>query len=192
VRNYLQYFRRARFEWHPDDEYANPVQKLTACLAASLSALVAALRQPRRHSSGVPGTQYFSATSHSVRQSFLTYSWRNHGGLTVFGYPITERFEGGVSAINPRVAAFVLSSALASRRYDEEQRRSLRPAWPTPAARAMRHYYEPSGDAAKHDGQPVRKNCETSHRGDLGDYQTIDCKKSCHGDAAAFFYADFQ
>ncbi len=39
-----------------------------------------------------PATVYFSQTGHSVGAPFLSY-WRAHGGLPVYGYPITEAFD---------------------------------------------------------------------------------------------------
>lgn len=90
----VQYFERARFEWHPDDS-SNPIQlTLLGSELASVRGYPTAAAQPSNGDS----TQYFSATGHNVSKSFLTY-WGNHGGLTVFGYPITERFTE-VSAIN--------------------------------------------------------------------------------------------
>ncbi len=39
-----------------------------------------------------PQTVYFSQTGHNVGEPFLKY-WRAHGGLGVYGYPITEAFQ---------------------------------------------------------------------------------------------------
>jgi len=38
-----------------------------------------------------PGVLYFPATGHTLRGAFLDY-WNRYGGLTQFGYPITEEF----------------------------------------------------------------------------------------------------
>jgi thermitase len=38
-----------------------------------------------------PGAVYFPETGHTLRGVFLSY-WRAHGGLPVFGYPISEEF----------------------------------------------------------------------------------------------------
>ncbi len=90
----VQYFERARFELHSEDK-VNPVQ-LTRLGGNIVS---------RRSYNTSPATplkagdnQFFEATAHNVSKSFLSY-WRNHGGLTVFGYPLTERFDE-VSAID--------------------------------------------------------------------------------------------
>lgn len=39
-----------------------------------------------------PATVYFSQTGHNLGEPFLTY-WRAHGGLPVYGYPITDAFQ---------------------------------------------------------------------------------------------------
>ncbi len=39
-----------------------------------------------------PATVYFPQTGHNVGAPFLKY-WRAHGGLAVYGYPITEAFQ---------------------------------------------------------------------------------------------------
>src|SRR5438105_1275077 len=38
-----------------------------------------------------PGVQWFAATGHTLRSTFLAY-WTKYGGLAQFGYPITEEF----------------------------------------------------------------------------------------------------
>lgn len=90
----VQYFERAKFEWHPD-EADNPIQ-----LSRLGNEVAAARHYPTAAAppSNVDDTQFFDATGHNVSKSFLSY-WRNHGGLMVFGYPITERFQE-VSATN--------------------------------------------------------------------------------------------
>ncbi|MCM8746988.1 polysaccharide deacetylase family protein [Thermomicrobium sp. CFH 73360] len=47
--------------------------------------------QPARASSGPP-VVYFSATGHHLAEPFLSF-WRGHGGLRIFGYPISEAHE---------------------------------------------------------------------------------------------------
>jgi hypothetical protein len=43
----------------------------------------------------IPGQVYFPQTQHNLGGGFLEY-WRAHGGLPIFGYPMTEEFsEGG-------------------------------------------------------------------------------------------------
>jgi hypothetical protein len=73
-----QYFERARFEQH--HSLGNQV------ILGRLGALVhppGAAVQPKA------GYQFFPETGHNVSPTFLKY-WNDHGGLAVFGYPITE------------------------------------------------------------------------------------------------------
>lgn len=78
----VQYFQRARMEWHPD---ISQVQ---------LSLLGSILSQGRTFAT-VPPTQngpeirYFPATGHTVHHAFLAY-FNARGGLDQFGYPISE------------------------------------------------------------------------------------------------------
>jgi hypothetical protein len=39
-----------------------------------------------------PGLRYFAETGHGVREPFLSF-WEQHGGLFVFGYPISEEVQ---------------------------------------------------------------------------------------------------
>jgi Zn-dependent protease len=73
-----QYFERARFEMHPS--LGNQV------ILGRLGALVV---QPEEAAQPRPGAQFFAETGHNLSDSFLQY-WNDHGGLAVFGYPITE------------------------------------------------------------------------------------------------------
>ena len=73
-----QYFERARFEQHP-----------SLGDAVVLGRLGALLRQPGPPAQPKPGAQFFPQTGHNVSPTFLRF-WNEHGGLAVFGYPITE------------------------------------------------------------------------------------------------------
>ena len=78
----VQYFERARFEWHPEN--APPFNVLLGRLGLRLRPLdppVAAL----------PGAAYFPETGHNLGGAFLAY-WQQNGGLAVFGYPTSEEF----------------------------------------------------------------------------------------------------
>ena len=80
----VQYFQRAKFEWHPENHDAYQVQ--LALLGDNLGygkAPVPTVTNPR--------CVYFFETGHSVCDAFLDY-FRAHGGLDVFGYPITEYY----------------------------------------------------------------------------------------------------
>ena len=84
----VQYFQRARMEWHPE---VNQVQ---------LSLLGSILTQGRTFPIVPPaadGTDlhYFPETGHTVHHAFLAY-FNARGGLDHFGYPISEEtVEGG-------------------------------------------------------------------------------------------------
>jgi hypothetical protein len=74
-----QYFERARFELHPDTG--------AQVILGRLGVLV---RQPDPPAPPKEGAQYFPETGHNVSGSFLNF-WNQHGGLAVFGFPITEQ-----------------------------------------------------------------------------------------------------
>ena len=39
-----------------------------------------------------PGIRYFAETGHGVREPFLSY-WEQHGGLLIFGFPISDEVQ---------------------------------------------------------------------------------------------------
>ena len=83
----VQYFERARFEYHP--ELAGTQ------FETQLGLLNDALTAPRRpfandaHFPSVPQHRYFPETGHSVHFGFLQF-WESQGGLDRFGYPISQ------------------------------------------------------------------------------------------------------
>ena len=83
----VQYFERARFEYHP--ELAGTPYE------TQLGLLNDALTAPRRPFAGdtpfpsVPQHRYFPETGHSVHFGFLQF-WETQGGLDRFGYPISQ------------------------------------------------------------------------------------------------------
>jgi L,D-transpeptidase-like protein len=79
----VQYFERARFEYHPDD--------LGRDGQVQLSLLGRELTAGRNFPDGRPdgGTMYFPETRHTLSGKFLKY-WLKRGGLPIFGYPISE------------------------------------------------------------------------------------------------------
>jgi len=79
----VQYFQRARFEWHPDNPPDFQVQ--LSLLGDQLGLAGAVPIAP----TSAPNCQYFPETGHSVCGAFLSY-FRDNGGLDVFGYPISE------------------------------------------------------------------------------------------------------
>jgi hypothetical protein len=87
----VQYFERNRFEYHPEN---TPTYEV-------LLGLLGNQVTEERHSEEAfkptenkrfAGGLYFGETSHNLRGSFLAY-WEQNGGLSVYGYPISEEFE---------------------------------------------------------------------------------------------------
>lgn len=79
----VQYFERARFEYHPEN--TAPYDVLLGRLGVALHPLDPAV--PAR-----PGVVYFPQTGHHLGGAFLAY-WQQNGGLAVLGFPISEEFD---------------------------------------------------------------------------------------------------
>ncbi len=82
----VQYFERNRFEYHP--EFAGTTNEVLMGL------LGVDTTRGRTFPAGVSFTStatssYFNQTQHSLSGPFLKY-WQQHGGLAIFGYPISE------------------------------------------------------------------------------------------------------
>ncbi len=87
----MQWFERARFEWHP--EYGND-----GAVALGFFGVEAAQAEGRNLAAPpfarAPNNgqgQYFDQTSHNMAHGFALY-WQTHGGLAIYGYPISEEF----------------------------------------------------------------------------------------------------
>jgi L,D-transpeptidase catalytic domain len=82
----VQYFERARFEYHPEN--------LGKDGQIQLSLLGRELTAGRVFPDATPdlGTQYFPETKHTLSGKFLKF-WLKRGGLPVFGFPISEPFD---------------------------------------------------------------------------------------------------
>jgi hypothetical protein len=86
----VQYFERARFEWHPENR--PPFDVLLGLLGRTIT-------QGRENEppfrpappQTTPGYTYFRPTGHNLAPEFAPY-WKTHGGLPVYGYPISEAF----------------------------------------------------------------------------------------------------
>ena len=86
----VQYFERARFESHPENR--PPYDVLLGLLGRTITggreteqAFKSAMAL------ATPGNIYFPATGHNMPAQFAGY-WQAHGGLPVYGYPISEAF----------------------------------------------------------------------------------------------------
>lgn len=83
----VQYFERAEFELHPENQPPNDVEL----------SLLGTLRLASKYPMGNPTyadasmSGYFPQTQHTLTGRFLEY-WKMHGGLAQQGYPITEPF----------------------------------------------------------------------------------------------------
>ncbi|HEX5165036.1 MAG TPA: glycosyl hydrolase family 18 protein [Thermomicrobiales bacterium] len=90
----VQYFERARFEYHP--EFAGTE---FAVLIGHTGRWALAQRgmDPWETATGPKsGARYFEETGHNLGGAFQRY-WEANGGLMTFGYPITEEF----TEVNP-------------------------------------------------------------------------------------------
>ncbi|HEV7215282.1 MAG TPA: NBR1-Ig-like domain-containing protein, partial [Chloroflexota bacterium] len=87
----VQYFQRARFEYHPE---LVPGQQVQITL---LGDTLTKDQQPFSKSASFTSSAqhaYFPQTGHSVNFGFLQY-FNARGGITVFGYPISEELQVG-------------------------------------------------------------------------------------------------
>ncbi|MDQ2808755.1 MAG: hypothetical protein M3Z04_17900 [Chloroflexota bacterium] len=84
----VQYFERNRFEWHPEN--AAPYNVLLGLLGSD-SAAGRMGDAPFRRVVAPAVVRYFAQTGHTLGAEFAAY-WQDHGGLAVYGYPISEPF----------------------------------------------------------------------------------------------------
>lgn len=85
----VQYFERARFELHPD---MPPEHHVSLTLVGSL--LTHHRTDPPFQwlaESPDPARDFFPQSGHTLGGAFK-YAWHTHGGLEIFGYPISEEF----------------------------------------------------------------------------------------------------
>jgi photosystem II stability/assembly factor-like uncharacterized protein len=87
----VQYFERARFEYHPELA-GTPYEVLLGLLGNWVTAerRGEAPFQPAGPD-GRPGGVYFPETGHTMAPEFVGY-WQRNGGLPIYGYPISEPF----------------------------------------------------------------------------------------------------
>src|SRR5579862_7899191 len=80
----VQYFQRARFEYHP--EFAGTTYEVELGLLGDLTA-----SQTFDKATAQAGARFYPQTSHNLSGPFLTY-FDTRGGLDIFGYPTSEPF----------------------------------------------------------------------------------------------------
>lgn len=100
----VQYFERARFEYHPANTLAPDYAGLSHSEQLKRVVLLGLMGhewlqcQKRSFSAATPqpGQTFYSQTKHNLGGVFLQY-WQTHGGLFRFGYPISEP----IQEVNP-------------------------------------------------------------------------------------------
>jgi hypothetical protein len=93
-----QYFERNRFEYHPENR-GTPYEVLLGLLGDQLTETRRAAGEAPFNPVAnpyVPDVRYFGETGHTLRGDFRSY-WEAHGGLALYGFPISETF----SEVNP-------------------------------------------------------------------------------------------
>jgi len=89
----VQYFQKARIEWHPGNP--EPYRIQLGLLGDELGKREPPIPVTQVPPASDPNCRYFPETSHTVCLKFLDY-WNTTGGLDMFGYPITEyKIENG-------------------------------------------------------------------------------------------------
>ena len=83
----VQYFQRARMEWHPQNSASQRLQ--LGLLVDELGYRFPAARPNQIPSFNTALQQYFPETGHIVSYAFLKY-FREKGGVGIFGYPRSE------------------------------------------------------------------------------------------------------
>jgi hypothetical protein len=87
---------------YPDDSLLATVQAVPALLLRAYPIPPVSPESPVKAASEpaapIAGCDYFEATQHNVCDAFAEY-WQVHGGLEIFGYPLTEAFDDfGITA----------------------------------------------------------------------------------------------
>jgi hypothetical protein len=93
----VQYFERAVFELHPENQPPYNVL-LTPLGADALKAHYADGTPPGQTVNKATANQYFAQTGHVVGGGFWQY-WQRNGGLAKFGLPLTDEFSE-ISAVD--------------------------------------------------------------------------------------------
>jgi hypothetical protein len=113
-----QFFERAVLELHPDQADTPFLIQPAALgrLAAAGRAFAPAAEQP--------GTRYFPATSHTLREAFQVY-WEQRDGMLVLGLPLSEEFEAAAADGHRRAMQYFERAILAY--YPEDRTVRLEP-----------------------------------------------------------------
>lgn len=85
----VQYFERAVFEYHPEEQA--PYNVLLSQLGTFRYKELYPNDAPDQKVNNEAGSQLFPETGHSVGGKFLDY-WKTHGGLAQQGFPISDEF----------------------------------------------------------------------------------------------------
>ncbi|HET9016524.1 MAG TPA: glycoside hydrolase family 3 N-terminal domain-containing protein [Thermomicrobiaceae bacterium] len=96
----VQYFQRARFEWHPGADPAryDVLLGLLGDEVARHDGLLGTAPFQRVDAADNASTTYFPQTGHRLAFGFRDY-WNAHGGLPIFGYPISEEYRDPASGL---------------------------------------------------------------------------------------------
>lgn len=86
----VQYFERARFEYHP--EFADTPFEVQLGLLGAEQAQHDGLLAGQAIPDPQNGMPYFAETGHSVLADFAGF-WAKRGGLALFGFPLSEPYE---------------------------------------------------------------------------------------------------
>jgi hypothetical protein len=87
----VQYFERARFEYHPENK-GTVYEVLLGHLGRTISA--GREGEPsflRTNQTSTSARLFFKESGHSLSGTFRAY-WEKNGGLAQFGYPLSEEF----------------------------------------------------------------------------------------------------
>ncbi len=84
----VQYFERARFEFHPE-AFGGAGQVQLGLIGTDLAAHSLAANTLTGAADPQSGESYFPETSHSLGGAIRAY-WERHGGIGIFGFPISE------------------------------------------------------------------------------------------------------
>jgi len=133
----VQYFERSRFEYRPNSARPWKVE------LTNIGNLVTQGRVLLQGNPNVGGDRtYFQQTGHTLGGAFGTF-WRNNGGLTIFGYPISEElrengmtvqyFERARMELGPQSKVFL--GRLGALLLDMHLASGLDTAWATPLSR---------------------------------------------------------